>query len=73
LCREPSYIPKTSLEDKYYNEKIIQEKLNERLGISIDIGNIVTIPYYPPKEIDKMGTYLKERLKNRLKRKKIFL
>ncbi len=73
LCREPSYIPKTTINEKISNENTIKEKIYDRLWVDINKKNIITIPYYLPEDIDKLWIYLKERMSWLLKPKKIFL
>lgn len=73
LCREPSSILWITQRERELNESIIQQKILERLGVNIDLKNIVCIPYYPKERIDELGVYIHDRWTRIFEKKSILL
>ncbi|MFH1233699.1 MAG: non-canonical purine NTP pyrophosphatase [Patescibacteria group bacterium] len=62
FAREPKNMPKLTNKDRLENEKEISQKIQERIGLSINYDKIICIPFYDQEKIHDLGDYYKKRI-----------
>jgi len=77
FIREPKNMPILTKKERLRNEKIVSEKIQERIGLNINYNRIVSIPFYDQEQIYNLANYYKTRLaklfNQNKKRTKLFI